>query len=121
MAEFLEGHTKKGIDAKVTGDSFFYKTEDNGKNFYPTLLSTGSTDRTGSGSNPTVSLGTNGPNYDDIAPSLQISGVGITPYAAAGLSPWIPPNTEIRINVQAASTFTTHEVRVTLWGFYDEN
>ena len=94
-------------------------------NFYPTMVLFKPSTISGVLIRPTVSVGSNSPNYDNIATGSLLNTI-LSTLGANGSSPQLastsyptPGNTDIYANVSIAGSATTYKFFIYLVGFYD--
>lgn len=72
---------------------------------------------------PTISVGTNAGNYDNILPATILTGLsaGSTHILIQieGIMPDIAQSTSVKLNISIAAVASTYTVDATIFGFYD--
>lgn len=107
------------INAKVSGAVSLGPNFSN-KIFIPFWGSVAVINRTGSGSPPTISLGTNASAYDNIAAAAALTGLvegEVAPIQFRVKYPYLIPDIETFVNVSVAATFTIYVIQVSYIGF----
>lgn len=115
-----------GIDGTAVGDATICTTiEDSEKNYYPAQVQIILDTVSGLTTAPTISVGTNSPNYDNILSALSLDGllssagtyiaraIGVTSTANA-----IGNGADIKARISVAATATTYDVRVHIFGVH---
>lgn len=115
-------YKKTGVNLKQTGSFVLCVTDDNGYMLHPEVVRMKATTASGVITPPTMSIGTNSPNYNNImAASLLPAGLGnldkILQLALSNPVDPIQPNTEVRGNITIGSVATgAHVASVWLRG-----
>ena len=113
------------IDCTATGTSLVSKIGDTGRFIIVAffLILDDVAGPTVSGNEPFISLGTNNPDYNDIAADAQLSGID-SQYQVGGFNSSafsFPPGTEIKAKVNTAAVpvnVTTYTITIFCLGFY---
>lgn len=112
--------TLTGVDATATGATLIDTTESG--RFVPIFINLEATNVVGFTSVPSVSIGSNSPNFDDLLAITALTDVDTTNETTSPplVSPYIshPSSTGLSINVTTAAVATTYTLRVTLVGIY---
>ena len=118
---------KKGnvvIDGKTTGNTAIYTLEESALNFYPTQIIVRAVNITNAVIKPTISVGTNSPNYDNIATGSLLNTVtsllGITTQPqSVSTSPALAGGTQIYARTSLAATASTYTFKIDIAGYYE--
>lgn len=112
------------VNGKNTGTTTIYTLEGSGSlNFYPTQVVLRAVSITGAAIKPTLSIGTNSSNYDNIASGSMLNTVtsllGITSQPQnVATSPALPSGTDIKVNVTIGATATAYTFKIDILGYY---
>lgn len=113
------------IDAKTTGAKLLYTLESSSLNFYPTQVVPRNSNISGVTTGPTISIGTNSTNFNNIASSGLLSTLLSTLSAGSGVpqqtsfSPALAGGTQIFADVTIGALATSYSVKYDILGFYD--
>lgn len=116
--------TKTSIDAKATGATTIFTTDNGTERFYPLFAIIESTAASGVLSVALVSIGTNSTSFNDILPITTLTGISAAnkmislPLSVAAATS-VAPNTAIKINVTTGATGTSQNIKATIVGYYE--
>lgn len=121
---YIEKQSTTGINAKNTGTTTIYTTENGTRNFYPSRIRFICTAGTLITIVPTISIGTNASSYNNILAATSLTGLtsasnSISYNVDALVIPVIAANTAIIANVTVGSTATTMTIEVHIFGDYE--
>lgn len=112
---------KGNIDGKVQGNTTLGRVPA-GRRFYPTAVAVEVQSLSGFGAPPTVSMGTNSPNFDNIQPATALAGFNQQflfnrlELTQTRLS--IASGLDVVVRVSVAANATTYILRVAAEGYY---
>ena len=118
---------KKGnvvVDGKTAGNTSIYTLEPSNLNFYPTQIIVRAVNIDTAIIKPTISIGTNSPNYDNIATGSLLNTVtsllGITTQPqSVSTSPALAAGSQIYARVSLAATAAAYTFKVDIAGYYE--
>lgn len=113
--------TLTGLDLTQTGATKIGTTDANNR-FVPLFAHIELTAVTGFTSVPSVSVGTNSPNYDNGIPITTLTNMNTVNQMVmqqyANLKKSVSAGTDVYVNVTTAAIATTYIGRITILGFY---
>ncbi len=110
----------RDVDGKTTGPLTLFTTNEEGP-FVPTQLIAGVIGIAGFTSVPTMSLGTNSPNFNNIIAATPLTGLNaLGKYAVLAIASGtaVPSLTLIQFNITVAAVATTYQLGFNLIGYY---
>lgn len=118
---------KKGttvIDGKTVGNTLIHTLEESTLNFYPTQVIVRAVNISGAAVKPTITVGTNSPNYDNIASGNVLNSItsllGITTQPqTVSTSPALSAGTQIYVRVTGVPVATNYTFKVDVAGYYE--
>lgn len=124
LARFVIKKSMATVDGKSVGNTLVYTLEDSSLNFYPTQVIVRAVNVSGAVVKPTISVGTNSPNYDNIASGNILNSitslVGITTQPqTVSTSPALPGGTQIYARVTGLPVATSYTFKVDVAGYYE--
>ncbi|RYH70507.1 MAG: hypothetical protein EON54_01350 [Alcaligenaceae bacterium] len=125
-ARFVIKKSNVVVDGKTAGSTMIYKLEDSSLNFYPTQVIIRAVDISGVTVKPTISIGTNATNYDNIASGTLLNTVtsllGVTSQPQnVSTSPALASGTQIYVKISGLPVATSYTFKVDVAGYYESN
>lgn len=113
--------TKIGINGNSSASNLVGRTDNGSEKFYTEAVFINVRSANNVSVVPTISIGTNAPNYDNICSSILLTGMtAVNKYTRASINvaaEVIAPNTEVYAKV-VAGVATGITIDVSLFGFY---
>lgn len=114
------GYSDANVNAKNTGATLIFTTVDVNKLFFPYRVRVYATNLSGVVAPPTLSVGTNASNYNNIIPATALTGL-TTNSTYIDILPTFPTaslasGVQVFVNVTGGANATTYGIRLAVYG-----
>ena len=108
------------IDATVTGAHALFTTDTGNGRFHPTQVVVETSNLDGNTLVGLISVGTNSPNYNNIASGITLSSVlnAMRIFNVEAGTKAVDEGTDVKVKVGIASTANEHDIQVAVLGYY---